>query len=121
MGFTGVVKAPIFVSSPMVGMNVLLVRDLTDSLYNPSMPPERHPATHSEAIERIRYLEAFRVIERDRPECPHRRRGSFVEMDRVAVGAVERVASLVTDVERIDRVLGQVGAKTKWSNHCALE
>src|SRR5215813_3524467 len=62
-----------------------------------------HPAAEGETAQAVRHLEAFLVIERDRPECAHRRRGALVEADRIAVGAFERLAPVVEEVEGIDR------------------
>src|SRR6266545_1364478 len=42
---------------------------------------EGHPAAHREAIERVRDLEAVRVVERDRPEGMHWRGSILVEVD----------------------------------------
>jgi hypothetical protein len=61
---------------------------------------ERHPVRDGEAVDRIRNLEALRVIKGDRPERVSRRRGTVVESDGVLAGAVERLAGLVSEIER---------------------
>src|SRR6202012_4465998 len=64
-------------------------------------------------IEPVRYLKAFAIIECDGPESVHGRRSTLVEVDRVFVRAVERLAGVVEQVERIDGVLGKIGAETE--------
>jgi hypothetical protein len=53
------------------------------------------------------------VVERDRPERIDGRQRLLVEMDRVVARAVEGAVVLVADIERIDRVLGQVRAEAE--------
>ena len=50
-----------------------------------------------------------------------RRRGALFEMERVLVGAVERLAGFVAEIERVDRILGQVRAEAELRNDGALE
>src|SRR4029077_20143659 len=69
---------------------------------------EWHPATDGEAIERVRYLKALRVIECNGPKRADWRQLAFVEVKHILVRAGERLASLVAEIERINRVLGQV-------------
>lgn len=57
-------------------------------------------------------LEQFAIVERDGPEGVHGRRGSLIEMDRVFVCAVERLACVVEKVQRIDRIFRKIGTET---------
>ena len=82
---------------------------------------ERHPAADREPVEAVRHLEAVTVIQRDRPEGVHRRRGVLVEMQDIGVRTVQRLASIVREVERIDRVLRQVRAETELGDDRALQ
>jgi len=45
------------------------------------------------------------IVPRDRPEGLCRRRGAFVKRDCVIARPVKRLAGLVAEIERIDRVL----------------
>ena len=64
--------------------------------------------------------ESPEVIERDRPKGLRRRDLVLVEVDRVVVRAVERLAVAVTQIEWVDGVAGQIGAKPDLGDHGAL-
>ena len=82
---------------------------------------ERHPTADREPVEHIGHLEAFGVVERDRPEGVHGRRGAFVEVEGVFARAIERLAGVVEKVQRIDRIFGEVGAEADLRDHGALQ
>jgi hypothetical protein len=82
---------------------------------------ERKIAADRETIERVRHLKALGIIKRDGPEGVHRRRGSLVEVDPIFVRAVERLAGVVEEVQRIDCVLREVGPKADLGDDGALE
>jgi hypothetical protein len=80
-----------------------------------------HPTADRKAIKTVCYLETVWIIERDRPEGVHWRRGTLLEVQRVFVGAIERPAGFVTKIERVDRILEQVRAEALLRNDGALE
>ena len=81
---------------------------------------ERKVTADRETIERVRHLKALGIIKREGPEGVHRRRGSLVEADPIFVRAVERLAGVVEEVQRIDRVFRQVGPKADLGDDGAL-
>jgi hypothetical protein len=42
-------------------------------------------------------------------------------MEDVAIGAIQRLAGVVSEVDRVDRVLRQVGAETELGDDRALQ
>ena len=72
---------------------------------------EWHPAAHGETVQVVRHLKALLVIECDRPEGVGRRRGSFIEVNRILGRAVEWFARVVAQVQWVDRILRQVRAE----------
>jgi hypothetical protein len=72
---------------------------------------ERHPAADRETVEPICDLKTVRIIERDRPERFDGRGLPLVEVKHIIVRAVERLAGIVTEIKRVDRILGQVGTE----------
>src|SRR5215471_10695352 len=82
---------------------------------------EGHPTADGKTIERVGYLEALAVISRDRPESTCRRHLPFVEVKRVFVRAIKRLAGLITEIEGIDRILGKVRAKPNLGDDGALQ
>jgi hypothetical protein len=71
-----------------------------------SIVGKRHPAADGEAVEDIPHLEARGVVQGDRPEGIGRRRVSFVQVQRVSVRSIKRLAGLVAEIEGIDRKKG---------------
>ncbi|MNF92442.1 hypothetical protein D3C84_750870 [compost metagenome] len=82
---------------------------------------ERHPAADGKAVEFVANLEAFRVIQGDRPERIDRRLRALVEMQHVVVGTVEGLPLVVPQVQRIDRILRQVSPQPDLRDDGALE
>src|SRR5580704_400888 len=56
---------------------------------------EGHPTAHCKSIQNIPNLEAIRVVKRERPECAHRRRRALLEVNRVLVRSIQRLAGFV--------------------------
>jgi hypothetical protein len=82
---------------------------------------KRHPAANRKSVQAVRNLEAFTVIESDRPEGIHRRRTVLLEMQNISIRTIQWLACIVCKVERIDRVLWQVRAKTQLGDNRALQ
>ena len=74
-----------------------------------------------ETIERIGHLEAFGVVHRERPEGIDRRQFTLVEVQDVLVLRHHRLTLGVGHVERIDRIVGLVGAQAGHRDDGALE
>src|SRR4029077_173804 len=73
---------------------------------------EWHPAADCKTVQVVSYLKALLVVECYRPESVHRRDGRFIEVNRILVRAVERFARFVAQIERVNRILGQVRAES---------
>ena len=82
---------------------------------------EGHPARHGEAVQCVGHLEAVLVVERDRPEGIDRRDLVLLEVQDVVALAIQRLAGGVSEVQRIDRVLRQVGAEALLRDDGALQ
>jgi hypothetical protein len=74
-----------------------------------------------EPVDRVGGLEAFGVVHRHRPERLHRRQLVLGEVQEVVVVAGERPAMAVSDIERVDRILGWVGAQANHGHDGPLE
>ncbi|MCY1440763.1 hypothetical protein D9M71_570480 [compost metagenome] len=81
---------------------------------------ERHPAADGKAFKLVTNLEAFRVVQGDGPEGIDRWRGAGREVQAVGVGAVQRLAVLIAQVQWVDRVFRQVGAQADLGHDGAL-
>jgi hypothetical protein len=61
---------------------------------------ERHPAAHGEPIQDVPNLKAICVVERDRPEGADRRLSAFLEVNRVPIRPIERLAVFIAEIQR---------------------
>src|SRR5258708_14590236 len=86
-----------------------------------SVVMERHPGTDRLPVEIVGISEPIRIVHGNGPESVYRRRGPFLEVDRVFVRSVERLAGLIGEIERIDRVFRQVRAEADPGDDRPLE
>ena len=82
---------------------------------------EWHPAADGKPIEGVCNLVTFGVVERDRPEGVSRWHLILVEMECVFVRSVERPAGLVTYIQGVDGILGEVCSETNLGDPSALQ